>query len=335
MANAKWPWNDYIDEDEPDPPTTVLIVKAKAGDVEAVRACLKNGAKADFSSSLALRAAAFRGHTEVVEILIAAGARVQDCNNEAIIEAASGGHAETVAMLIRHGADPNAREGEPLTDAAARNDEEMVKTLLENGADVHVLDNQPLRRAAFHGHIEVLVLLLSRGADPFAYYGSSLSMAESQKHEEVAEVLRLVMDRQKKVLLQDMSATDDFLFAPYRDTDEIGIVRAVSMGLLQEVLDQMQREGKSFSKEILHGPRTKGGYTLSDLIIMQPGAMIVFSPEHWGGDLDAMRAGWDSMPKMGIALYNLGTPEAFEEIVTQHKIKKLRQTGNRFKMPKK
>ena len=119
-----------------------LMIAARAGDLEKVRALLASGAEPD--------------PTGIATPLFFA---------------AQGGHLEIAAILLDSGADPNALSnlGTPLNIAARRGHLEIVSSLLQKGADPKLesgeFDNTPLHEAAIKGAVEIGQLLIDHGAD--------------------------------------------------------------------------------------------------------------------------------------------------------------------------
>ena len=98
------------------PPTDAAFVElCKAGDAEAVRQALAEGANvhaADAFGRTTLMWAAHHGHLEAAEILLAAGARVNATTGNgytALMKAAESGNAALVERLLSAGAEVNAK----------------------------------------------------------------------------------------------------------------------------------------------------------------------------------------------------------------------------------
>lgn len=185
----------------------------KAGNVAAVRACLRAGVavnvrmpaklKKEFEASRrsALMVAAERGHRPVVALLLKAGAdpnATDEYKTTALMGAVERNHPGVVALLLKAGADPNRRRhgGDfALRSAAVRGiDVTMTKLLLAHGADVcaHKNGGTALHIAAFHGRADVAKLLLKAGADPDGPHngiGSPLSCAISHGQPKMVELL--------------------------------------------------------------------------------------------------------------------------------------------------
>ena len=126
---------------------------AQRGDVEAVRALLRDGA--DVNAALGdgmtgLHWAAERGDDALAAVLIEAGAEAERTTRLGAYRplhlAAKGGHAAIARRLLDDGAavDPETSTGAvtPLHLAAAAGAPETVRVLLEHGADVDRLESQ-------------------------------------------------------------------------------------------------------------------------------------------------------------------------------------------------
>ena len=154
---------------------TPLHVAARTGDVEAIRALLRNGvdlnARRDDGRS-PLSGALWSGHTEIARMLLSVGTdpNAGDDVGEAPLHiAAKMGDEEATRALLRHGADPNAKEGDgqsPLHHATYS--PEVARLLLSAGADPNARqlgDVSPLHVAAQAGKTQIVSMLLEAGAD--------------------------------------------------------------------------------------------------------------------------------------------------------------------------
>ena len=152
---------------------------AKAGDVAAVKAMLKNGGDVNAAHGdgmTALHWAASRGDAGLAQMLISAGANVRATTRlggiTALHMASQGGHASVVAALIAAGADANTTTSTGATAvmlAARAGGTEAVTRLVETGADINVKEKAfgqtALMIAAGLDRADVVSLLLARGAD--------------------------------------------------------------------------------------------------------------------------------------------------------------------------
>lgn len=173
-------------------------------DVNA-HASVEGSERGGFSYDNALQAASARGHEQVVLTLLAKGAKVNACGgypfDNALQAAAGNGHKRIVETLLAHGAMVNARgDGgryhSALQTALAEGHEEVARTLLENGADVNAQGGwycTALQAASGHCSEVMVQTLLDKGADVNVeggwYYGSALTAAAAEGHEQVVRIL--------------------------------------------------------------------------------------------------------------------------------------------------
>jgi uncharacterized protein len=154
-----------------------LVAAAKAGDREAVRVHLAEGADIDAPSadgSTALHWAVYRNDLELVDALLDAGARVDVVTRNGVTPlslAALDGRRALIERLLDTGADPNERseEGQTALMLAARNGRpEAVRLLLERGANVNAVEpfrgQTALMWAAGEGNVDALHQLIDHGA---------------------------------------------------------------------------------------------------------------------------------------------------------------------------
>ena len=153
---------------------------AKRGDKDALRALLKQGAKADAvegDGTTALHWASYRDDLESADLLILAGAPVDAANDlgaTPLWAASQNGSDAMVRRLLRAGANPNLAllAGEtPLMVAARAGNASVVEQLLaaRAQADAHGARGQTaLMWAVAQKHPEVVKVLLAHGADVHA-----------------------------------------------------------------------------------------------------------------------------------------------------------------------
>ena len=156
-----------------------VVDAARAGDVAAVRALLKQGSDVNAAQGdgmTALHWAAQQGNAELVSMLLSAGANVRATTRlggyTPLHLASQGGHATAVAALIAAGAAADGRTStgaSPLMLAAKSGNADTVTRLIENGSDINAAETAngqtALMVAAGLNRAEVVKLLLSRGAD--------------------------------------------------------------------------------------------------------------------------------------------------------------------------
>lgn len=153
---------------------------AMAGDREAVRALLKQGADVNAVQGdgvTALHWAAIRGDAELATMLLVAGgnprAQTRFGAYTPLHVAAEYGHATVVRTLVRAGADARATTSTGATAlmlAAGSGDTDAISALLEVGADVNAREadrgHTALMFAAAANRVAAVKLLLKRQADP-------------------------------------------------------------------------------------------------------------------------------------------------------------------------
>jgi ankyrin repeat protein len=152
---------------------------AKAGDIAAVKAMLKNGGdvnEAHGDGMTALHWAASNGDAALAQMLLSAGANIRATTRlggiTALHIASQGGHANVVAALLAAGADANAATSTGATAvmlAARAGSTDTVTRLVETGADVNAKEKAfgqtALMIAAGLDRADVVRLLLAKGAD--------------------------------------------------------------------------------------------------------------------------------------------------------------------------
>jgi ankyrin repeat protein len=154
---------------------------AMRGDVEAVRALVRQGADVNAAQGdgmTALHWAADRGIVEIVQLLVRAGAAVDPRTRNAgytpLHLASRGGHAEVVRALLAAKSDPGipteSGAATALHLAAVSGSVPAVQALLDAGADANAREAEwgqtPLTFATAMNRLQVMKVLLERGADP-------------------------------------------------------------------------------------------------------------------------------------------------------------------------
>lgn len=155
-----------------------LTDAVKRGDVEAVRALLRDGADVnapDPDSSAPLHWAVNMEHVEITDVLLTAGAdpgRSTQYNIRPLTLAAANGNAAIVSRLLDAGADPDtvSEEGQTALMSASLNGKtEAMRALVGRGASVNAAETYrgqtALMLAAGSGNTEAVGLLLESGAD--------------------------------------------------------------------------------------------------------------------------------------------------------------------------
>lgn len=155
-----------------------LMIAARDGDVESVRALLASGAEPDPEGiATPLYFAAQGRHLAIVELLLERGAdpNARSDWGTPLHIAARRGHIGVAKILLQHGADPNAKGGEldntPLHNAAYVGATQMGRLLIAQGADVNARNKEfepPVHLATERGRLQIAALLRKAGARPIA-----------------------------------------------------------------------------------------------------------------------------------------------------------------------
>src|SRR5687767_11035898 len=160
-------------------PDAPLADAAMRGDLEAVRALLKQGAEVNAAQGdgmTALHWAAEQGSVEMARMLVFAGAEPDAVTriggHTPLHVAAEAGSGPVVKVLLDAGADPRVTTStgvSPLHFAALSGSVEAVSALADRGADVNARETSwgqtPLMFAADRGRLEAVKMLVERGAD--------------------------------------------------------------------------------------------------------------------------------------------------------------------------
>jgi ankyrin repeat protein len=161
------------------PPDAPVADAAMRGDVDAVRALIKQGADVNAAQGdgmTALHWAAETGSIEIAQIVITAGASLSAVTRHGAFTplhvAARAGRADVVKALLAAGADPNAKTATGATalhQAAGAGNVAAVEALLAKGAQVDAKESMweqtPLLFAASYNRPDVIKALLGAGAD--------------------------------------------------------------------------------------------------------------------------------------------------------------------------
>ena len=157
-----------------------VLEAAMAGDREALRALLKQGADVNAAQGdglTALHWAARKGDAELASTLLVAGANVRAATRlgayTPLHMASETGSAAVIKELIKAGANvnlPTTTGTTPLMFAAASGDVASITAVLDAGADPNAKETErghtALMFAAHNNRLEAVALLLRRGADP-------------------------------------------------------------------------------------------------------------------------------------------------------------------------
>ena len=158
-------------------PGPAVVDAVRAGDAEALRALVGQGAdvnEADADGTTALVWASHMDSVETARVLLDAGANVNAANDlgaTALWAASQNGSESMVGLLLEAGADPNQAllAGEtPVMVAARSGFPAVVERLAAAGADLDaraVREQTALMWAAAQGHPDVVRVLIENGAD--------------------------------------------------------------------------------------------------------------------------------------------------------------------------
>lgn len=166
-------------------PDNELLVAARTGDVDSVRAALDGGANVRASNDdgkTALMQAVAGRHDAIVRLLLDRGANVNQQDRyawTALLDAARPGHERTVLTLLDRGADINHADASGWTALMVTSEhahDSIVRLLLDRGADVNHANGRgwtALLVASSYGSESTARLLLERGADANIITGES------------------------------------------------------------------------------------------------------------------------------------------------------------------
>ena len=236
---------------------------ASNGDIEAVRALLRDGADVNAAQGdgmSALHWAAERGDVQLLDILLYAGAEVEASTRighyRPLHIASRNGNLEVVDRLIQAGAEVGAvtdpSGSTPLHLAALSDNADVIRSLVAAGAEVDALESEwqqtPLIFAASWNRVEALLALLEAGADPDL---ASESMDLVQRGRLDAEAQR----RQDEVL---KAFTNDGEWAP--TSGQVQAAVRAGRGAYEPGADvAARRESSRFRREVRI--TSKGGLT--------------------------------------------------------------------------
>ena len=179
-----------------------IFESIKAGDVEAVRAAVKDDPSAaaarDDDGRSAVRAALYVHNQDIADVLLEAKPELD------VFDAAAAGDVDRLTELLEGDADLVGAFSEdgytPLHLAAFFDRGKAVRVLLDRGADVGAVSRndmavQPLHSAVAANSRDVAAALLTAGADPNAKQeGGFTPLMGAQKNEKEGDMVRLLMD---------------------------------------------------------------------------------------------------------------------------------------------
>jgi len=179
-----------------------IFESIKAGDIEAVRAAVKDdpsvAAARDDDGRSAVRAALYVHKQEIADVLLEAKPELD------VFDASAAGDVDRLTELLDSDPDLIGAFSEdgytPLHFAAFFDRGKALRLLLDRGADVGAVARndmavQPLHSAVAANSREIVAALLTAGADPNAKQQGGLTplMAAEEKEEE-GDMVRLLMD---------------------------------------------------------------------------------------------------------------------------------------------
>src|SRR5688500_4904872 len=174
----------------------------KAGDIEAVRAAVKDdpsvAAARDDDGRSAVRAALYIHNQKLVDVLLEAKPELD------VFDASAAGDVDRLTELLDGDAGLIGAYSEdgytPLHFAAFFDRGKALRLLLDRGADVAAVSRndmqvQPLHSAVAANSREIVAALLIAGADPNAkQQGGFTPLMGAQQNEKEGDMVRLLMD---------------------------------------------------------------------------------------------------------------------------------------------
>ena len=139
----------------------------------------------------ALRWSAGNGHLDVVKYLVEENNEDIHVIDECTLKwSAQNGHLEVVKYLVeQHQANIHAENEYALRLSAHNGYLDVVKYLVEKGANIHALDDTALKWCASNGHLEVVKYLAEKGADIHAGNEYALKRSAENGHLQVVKYL--------------------------------------------------------------------------------------------------------------------------------------------------
>ena len=298
----------------PDSPVADAAMK---GDIEAVRALLKNGADVNAAQGdgmTALHWAAEAGDVEMVGMLLFAGANSQGVTRlgdyTPLHLASKAGKEGGVALLLDAGADPSARtttgEVTPLHFAAASGSAASVEVLLGHGAVVNVRESvrgqTPLMLAAGLNRVEALRVLLENGAD-LSMLTEAVDVPARQRADQEASARR----DQAFAAFKEEQAPDDVLWRPDSRQVQAAVRRAWAVSPAGPVEDAAAEDAgeppQSRAPNYAENVGGQGGFTALIHATREGHAEVAMVLLDGGADIDQPSEGDHSSPLL-IAVIN-------------------------------
>lgn len=154
-----------------------------------------------------------------------------------------------------------------------------------------------LRDAVFAADIAAVRRLIAAGADPFALRGTGAQLTDTDKYGAVVDYLATRMSDMRQDFLAALEGAEDaaaFLRAPYLDTGETALLRALKMNLMPRTAAVMAEKG------VMLGPtdlavQDRNGQAFVTVAGERAQLKHIFNEKFWP-DLGALQAGLDLVP---------------------------------------
>ncbi len=210
-----------------------LFEAARDGDLEQLRAAMRNGASVNDATQkglTVLMVAAHCGHEALVAELLAQGADVDardGTGSSALLRSATLGHASVVRLLLEQGADLSAAKDTGTTAlhrAAREGHTAIVALLVDRGMHVDCRNSwlaTPLLLAATWGRAEVVQQLLDYGADLEATDLQGCTAVLRAAHWGRAGIMAVLIKAGANVNVQDRDGNSPLLLAARRGNADV------------------------------------------------------------------------------------------------------------------
>ena len=108
-----------------------------------------------------------------------------------------------------------------------------------------------------------------------------------------------------------------FLRAPYQNSGESALVRAVKMNNLDKVIEKMKASGDTFSYADMHELKDRSGRSVAVLAAETGQLGKLFDPEFWKSDVEGLKAAWNKIPAPTQKSSGI-TNDSFAALVASH-----------------
>lgn len=282
----------------------LLLSASSIGNLQMMRDMRGRGANVSFDNDVCIVTAAMNGQHEAIALLAEWGADPNARGGTPLEQAAKRGFTLAVKALLKAKADPNIGTGHALIFAVGNDKLETARDLLGAGINVHTNYSLAIINAVKYCHEEMAALLFEHGADPFAGHGALMLLAIENEEHGIAEDIAAM----QKIWREDFrtrmkTATDLSAFIKAPATDICGkalfgtnLGRAIEMGLLNEMVAEMQTHKVPFTEDMLfsHGKQGQNALTIANEypFIETDAIKTLFAPENWRGDIAALGVAW-------------------------------------------